>query len=94
MIVRRIIHSKHFNSQKEKRLIEALQLVSLHRSIATAKSLLEGYKLKAFKHTLKELSSLNINPVTIPKRWNICHIPNLLYQYYTNAQLAEYESLF
>ena len=90
----RIIQSKHFNSQKENRLIEALQFVSSHRSIATAKSLLEGYKLKAFKHTLKELSSLNINPVTIPKRWNICHIPNLLYQYYTKAQLAEYESLF
>lgn len=90
----RIIQSKHFNSQKENRLIEALQFVSLHRSIATAKSLLEGYKLKAFKHTLKELSSLNINPVTIPKRWDICHIPNLLYQYYTKAQIDKYESLF
>ena len=56
-----------------------------HTNIECTKSLLEGNKLKALKHNLKELSSLNINPVTIP---------NLLYQYYTKAQLAEYESLF
>lgn len=90
----RIIQSKHFNSQREKRLIEALQLVSRHRSIATAKSLLKGHELTAFKNTLNELSRLNINPVTIPRRWDICHIPNLLYQYYAKAQLAEFESLF
>lgn len=89
----RIIQAKHFNSQKEGRLIEALQFVSLHRSLAAAKSLLEEHKLEAFKRTLKELSSLNINPVTIPKRWDIGHIPNLLYQYYTKARLAEFEAL-
>lgn len=89
----RIVQAKHFNSQKEGRLIETLQFVSLHRSLAAAKSLLEGYKLEAFKRTLKELSCLNINPVTIPKRWDICHIPNLLYQYYAKAQLAEFGSL-
>ncbi len=90
----RIIQSRHFNSQKEKRLIEALQFISQHRSLAATKALLEGDKLAAFKRTLNELSSLNINPVTIPKRWNICHIPNLLYQYYAKAQLMEFESLF
>lgn len=89
----RIIESKHFNSQKEKRLIDALQTVSLHRSIATAKSLLNGYQLDAFKRTLNELSNLNINPVTIPKRWNIGHIPNLLYAYYHKARTAEFEWL-
>ena len=89
----RIIESKHFNSQKEKRYIDALQTVSLHRSIATAKSLLKGYQLDAFKRTLNELSNLNINPVTIPKRWNIGHIPNLLYTYYHKARTAEFEWL-
>ena len=89
----RIIESKHFNCQKKKRLIEALQIVSLHRSIATAKSLLKGYQLDAFKHTLSELSNLNINPVTIPKRWNIGHIPNLLYIYYRKAKMAKFEWL-
>ncbi|NBK00173.1 hypothetical protein D5282_23620 [bacterium 1xD8-48] len=86
-------NAKHYNSQKKKRLIEALQIVSLHRSIATAKSLLKGYQLDAFKHTLSELSNLNINPVTIPKRWNIGHIPNLLYIYYRKAKMAEFEWL-
>ena len=74
-------------------LIEALQIVSLHHSIATAKSLLKGQQLDAFKHTLSELSNLNINPVTIPKRWNIEHIPNLLYIYYRKAKMAEFEWL-
>ena len=77
-------NAKHYNSQKKKRLIEALQIVSLHRSIATAKSLLKGYQLDAFKHTLSELSNLNINPVTIP---------NLLYIYYRKAKMAEFEWL-
>lgn len=90
----RIIQSKPFNSQKEKRLIDALQFVSQHRSIATAKSLLEGYKLEAFKQTLNELSDLKINPVTIPRRWNIRHIPNLLYTYYNKAKIDEFESVF
>lgn len=90
----RIIESKPFNSQKKKRLIDALQLVSLHRSIATAKSLLTGYQLEAFKRTLNELSNININPVTIPRRWGISHIPNLLYTYYNKLQIAEFESMF
>lgn len=89
-----IIQSKVYNKQKEKRLIEALQFVSLHRSIATAKSLLTGYQLDAFKRTLNELSTLNINPITIPKRWGICHIPNLLYTYYNKAKMAEFEPMF
>lgn len=89
----RIIQSQHFNSQKEKRLIEALQFVALHRSIATAKSLLQKRELESFKHTLNELSTLNINPVTIPKRWNIEHIPNLLYTYYQKARIDKFETL-
>lgn len=89
-----IIQSKHFNIQKENRLIEALHFVSQHRSLATAKSLLKGYELEAFKRTLNDLSSLNINPVTIPKRWNICHIPNLLYTYYNKAMADEFGWLF
>ena len=76
------IKSKNFNSQKEKRLIDALQYVSQCRSLAKAKALLHGYKLEAFKRTLNELSSFNINPVTIPKEWGIKHIPNLLRSYF------------
>ena len=89
----RIIQSKHFNSQKEKRFIDNLHLIGRHHNIATAKSLLQGRELESFKHTLNELSALNINPVTIPKRWNIEHIPNLLYTYYQKARIAELEPL-
>jgi hypothetical protein len=82
----RIIESQHFNKQKEKRLIDALRLVNYCRSIAKAKNAFKDDELKNFKKTLKDLSSLNINPVTIPKWWGIKHIPNLLYAYSDKSQ--------
>lgn len=82
------IKSKNFNSQKEKRLIDVLQYINQCRSLAKAKASLQGYELVAFKRTLKELSSFNINPVTIPKEWGIKHIPNLLHCYF-NKMLEE-----
>lgn len=81
-----IIKSQHFNSQKEERLIDALQLVNQCRSVAKAKKTLQACDLKVFKKTLKELSALNVNPVTIPKEKGIKHIPNLLYAYYDKVQ--------
>ena len=81
-----MVNSQSFNEQKKKRLINALQLVNQCRSVARAKNTLQGYDLKAFKTTLKELSSLRINPVTIPKEWGLKHIPNLLYAYYDKVQ--------
>lgn len=77
-----IIESRHFNAQKEKRLIHALKSVNHYRSLAKTKTLYEGDELYAFKRTLNELSKLNINPVTIPKEWGIKHIPNLLRTYF------------
>lgn len=82
------IKSKNLNSQREQRLIEALQSVNQCRSLAKAKASRQGYELDAFKRTLKELSSFNINPVTIPKEWGIKHIPNLLRCYF-NKMLEE-----
>lgn len=76
------IKSKNLNSQREQRLIDALQHVNQCRSLAKAKASYQGYELDAFKRTLKELSSFNINPVTIPKEWGIKHIPNLLRSYF------------
>lgn len=78
----RIIQSKNFNSQRQKRLIDALLLVSQARSLARAKASLQGYGLAVFKKTLKELSDLGINPVTIPREWGIRHVPNLLRIYF------------
>lgn len=76
------IESQHFNHQKEKRLIDALYLVNRCRSLAKAKATYKGNDLNAFKRTLKDLYSLNINPVTIPKHWGIKYIPNLLQAYH------------
>lgn len=67
-------------------MIDALVLVNRCRSLAKAKENLNGSELEAFKRTLKELSGLNINPVTIPKEWGYRYIPNLLYTYYDKAQ--------
>ena len=88
----RKIKSKNFNSQKEKRLINALQYVSQCRSLAKAKAPLHDYELDAFKRTLKELSGFNINPVTIPKEWGIEHIPNLLCSYFNRLIEEAYRS--
>lgn len=76
---RRIIKTEHFNSQKEKRLLDALYEVNQCRSLASAKVKHQGSDLDAFKRTLKDLADIGINPVTIPREWGISHIPNLLH---------------
>lgn len=77
----RMVQSHNFNTQKEKRLIDALKFVNECHSLVDAKSTYQGDDLKAFKRTLSDLSNLGINPVTIPKNWGIKHLPNLLYAY-------------
>lgn len=86
-----IIKSQNYNKQRRERLIETLKFVNQCRSLAKAKTVYQGSDLADFKRTLKELSSLNINPVTIPKDWAIKHIPNLLYAYYDKVQQEENE---
>lgn len=81
-----MIKSYHFNSQKEDRLIEALQWVNQCRSVPRAKELFPG-DLDTFNRTLKELSNLCINPVTIPQEWGVDRIWNLLDTYYSKIAL-------
>lgn len=82
-----------FNKQKERRLIEALQLVNQCRSVVKAKDYFGKHDINSFKRTLKELSRLGINPVTIPKEWRIKHIPNLLTTYFdkVNDEKRKYD---
>lgn len=82
-----IIQSKNFNSQKEKRLITALKYVSQCRSLAKAKVSFQAGEPLAFKQTLKELADFNINPVTIPREWNIKYIPNFLRTFFDKLLL-------
>lgn len=84
-----IIQSKKFYPQREKRYINALKHISQCRSIAKAKASYQDNELNAFKQTLNELADFNINPVTIPREWNIKHIPNFLRAYF-NELIKEF----
>lgn len=90
-----IIKAKNFNRPREDRLIQALKDVSKCRSLAKAKASYQGKELILFKQTLNELAFLNINPVTIPREWNIKHIPNLLRAYFTEVmkEFSEFSNL-
>ncbi len=81
-IARDIVESYHFRSSKEERMIEVLELVNESHGIAKAKSKLRENEFRRFNKALKELDDILVNPVTIPRRWDIRHIPNLLRAYY------------
>lgn len=81
-VAQRIIKAQRYNEQKRERLIDALRDVSQCRSLASAKAKYQGSDLAAFKRTLKDLTDIGINPVTIPREWGIKHIPNLLHTFY------------
>lgn len=72
---RKIIKSRRFNQQKEDRLLVALQEVNQCRSAAEAIKAHQGSDLAAFKRTLKDLTDIGVNPVTIPRDWGISRIP-------------------
>ena len=82
-IARNMIQSEDCHQKKKDRLISALTLTNLCRSIHKAIITLEGTELQAFKRSLKDLEQLRINPVTIPREWGIEHVPNLLDTYYS-----------
>ncbi len=79
---RTIVEAHNFRRDKEERLIDALELINECRGIAKAKSKLLSADLKDFKRSLKDLDDILVNPVTIPREWNIDYIPNLLWVYY------------
>ena len=71
-----------WQQKKKDRLIGALTLVSQCRSIYKAKCTLDGKVLDRFRESMRDLSMIGINPVTIPREWNIEFISNLLKTYY------------
>ena len=78
---RSIIKSYNYRCDKQERLLWTLGWIKECQGIARAKSKLYGLDLDDFKRSLKDLNSIGVNPVTIPRRWNIAHIPNLLRAY-------------
>lgn len=81
-IARDIVESYHFKRSKEERMIDALELINDSHGITKAKAKLQKNELTEFNRAIKELDCILVNPVTIPRRWDIKHIPNLLRAYY------------
>jgi len=80
-LARKMIERKAFKPQKEQRLIDHLKLINESRGIANVKATLQGEELENFRRSLRELESMGINPVTIPKDWGIKYLPNFLSAY-------------
>lgn len=81
---RSIVESHNFRRDKEERIIYALEQINKFRGIANAKAELYSLDLKDFKRSLKDLDDIQVNPVTIPRKWKIKYIPNLLHTYYNS----------
>ena len=62
-----------------------LDWVKEYGGIAKAKSKLHSSNLRDFNRSLKDLDAILVNPVTIPRRWEIEHIPNPLQAYNANV---------
>ena len=80
-----VIHQikiRKFRKPKEDRLIDTLKRINRCRGISKAKSELQENKVDEFNQSLRELSYIGINPVTIPREWNVKYIPNLIHEYY------------
>ena len=77
-----MVKSHNFRRDKEERLFFALEVVNKYRGIAKAKAKLSGVDLTDFKRSLKDLDAIYVNPVTIPRDWDIPHISNPLRAYY------------
>ena len=72
------VEAHHFKESKEERLKWVLNMTNRCRGISKAKETLASEELEDYSSGVRELGGLGINPVTIPKEWNIKRIPNLL----------------
>jgi hypothetical protein len=81
---RKKIQSHDFCQSKKTRLISVLEFINQKRGIAKARDSYGDDKCaKAeFNRALRELSEIEINPVTIPREWGIPFIPGLLKRYF------------
>lgn len=84
-----IVKSYGYRRDKEDRLIFTLSQINDCPGVAKAKAKLHGPDVSDFKCSLKDLDSILVNPVTIPRRWNIRHIPNLLRAYDDSIYVEE-----
>ena len=83
-----IVESYGFRADKEERLLYALDIVNEARGISAAMKKLPDLELADFKRSLNDLDEILVNPVTIPRKWGIRHIPNP-YRAYCDTVFAE-----
>lgn len=82
------IQLEHFTTKRENRLIATLKDIDICGGIANTKASLGNPESREdFRRSLRELAAIRVNPVTIPEKYGIIHIPNLLDAYYN--KLAE-----
>ena len=74
-LVRRHIEARVSSWDKVVRLTNTLKMVRSCGGIKKAKESLQKSELGEFRRSLRELSQLGINPVTIPDEWGIKQIP-------------------
>ncbi|KZD30939.1 hypothetical protein OCB16_03350 [Bacillus cereus] len=73
-----IIHdAQNYTNKKKQLMITILNLVSQKKYVWKARKE-SNICPKKFDKTLKHLTELRINPVTIPSRWKVQSLPNLL----------------
>lgn len=77
----RSIYSQSCSEKEADKLSQAVQTINQCRSIAAARTYYEENGLKSFNKTLRKLREYNINPVTIPKDWNISYIPDIFFEF-------------
>ena len=79
---RRRIEARVSKWEKVMRLETALQMIHDYGGIAKVKEALQGKELEEFRMSIRDLTGMGINPVTIPKTYGIEYIPNLLDNYF------------
>ena len=73
----RIVQQSNYTYKTKEKLIEVLRVVSRHRSIWKAREKSQ-YNSSCFNRYLKQIRELGINPVTIPARWKINKLRNII----------------
>lgn len=73
----RIVQQSNYTYKTKEKLTGTLRAVSRHRSIWRAREESQ-YNSSCFNRYLKQIRELGINPVTIPARWKIYKLDNLV----------------
>lgn len=71
------MQESNYTPKTKDKLMEVLRAISKHRSIRRAREESQ-YNSSCFNRYLKQIRALGVNPVTIPTRWDIENLENIL----------------